>query len=134
MLLILFALPQGGSGGSSSGKGGNEIDLSMDELTSEGGESGDGADGTGDKEALAAMAAQLADELLEKFEKQMLPVIDSLDAANGHLGDLEELLDSGQSGWDLSSGLWQNSGWREFKNLRKKLQDLRELRDLVWII
>lgn len=61
----------------------------------------------------------------------MNPVVESIEDAMQHFGgDLEELLD-GKNGWDLSEGLWQKSGWREFRKLRKKLANLRELRDLV---
>ncbi len=34
-------------------------------------------------------------------------------------------------GFDLSQGLWQNSGWKEVEDLRRKLEQLTELRDLV---
>lgn len=58
-------------------------------------------------------------------------MVDSIEDAMEHFGgDLEQLLD-GKKGWDLSEGLWQKSGWREFRKLRKKLEKLRELRDLV---
>ena len=63
--------------------------------------------------------------------QEMAPVVDSIEDAMEYFGgDLEELL-NGHKGWDLSEGLWQKSGWREFKRLRKKLEKLRELRDLV---
>ncbi len=34
-------------------------------------------------------------------------------------------------GYDLSHALWKSDGWREMKELRKKLENLKELRDLV---
>jgi hypothetical protein len=57
-------------------------------------------------------------------------VVESIEDAMEHFGDLEQLLD-GSKGWDLREGLWRKTGWREFRNLRKKLEKLRELRDLV---
>lgn len=41
-----------------------------------------------------------------------------------------ELLDE-QKGFDLASGMWKRSGWEEMDKLRKKLEDLKELRELV---
>ena len=37
----------------------------------------------------------------------------------------------GPVGYDLSHALWKSDGWREMKELRKKLENLKELRDLV---
>jgi hypothetical protein len=37
----------------------------------------------------------------------------------------------GPIGFDLSHALWRNDGWREMRELRKKLENLRELRDLI---
>lgn len=34
-------------------------------------------------------------------------------------------------GFDLSHALWKNDGWREMRDLRKKLENLKELRDLI---
>ena len=37
----------------------------------------------------------------------------------------------GKQGFDSSTSVWQQTGWSEVDNLRKKLENLRELRDLV---
>ncbi len=37
----------------------------------------------------------------------------------------------GQEGFDLTKGTWQRNGWRELDDLRKKLENLKELRELV---
>ena len=34
-------------------------------------------------------------------------------------------------GYDMSHAVWHNEGWREMKELRKKLENLKELRDLI---
>lgn len=36
-----------------------------------------------------------------------------------------------KQGFDLSQGIWRDSGWRELEDLRKKLEALKELRELV---
>jgi hypothetical protein len=41
-----------------------------------------------------------------------------------------ELLE-GQEGFSLSAGTWRKDGWRELDDLRKKLEQLKELRELV---
>lgn len=41
-----------------------------------------------------------------------------------------DLLD-GKQGFDSSTSVWQQTGWAEVDNLRKKLENLKELRDLV---
>lgn len=41
-----------------------------------------------------------------------------------------ELLE-GEEGFALSQGVWQRDGWRELDDLRKKLENLKELRELV---
>jgi hypothetical protein len=58
--------------------------------------------------------------------------VDKLDkAAKAFEGlDLDDLAD-GPEGFDITKGLWQQTGWRELDSLRKKLEELRELRDLV---
>jgi hypothetical protein len=37
----------------------------------------------------------------------------------------------GPEGFDLSKGTWTRNGWKELDELRKKLEDLKELRELV---
>jgi uncharacterized protein with von Willebrand factor type A (vWA) domain len=90
-----------------------------------------GGDEDGDmEERLAAAADDLAEEMVKKFEEEMAPVMEHVEAAMKHFGDLDDLL-SGSSGWDLSHGMWQQSGWHVFRDLQKRLEKLRELRDLV---
>jgi hypothetical protein len=36
-----------------------------------------------------------------------------------------------KQGFDLSQGIWRDSGWQEVEDLRKKLESLKELRELV---
>lgn len=107
-----------------------EMELDMDcEDGKMGGSAGDNAQQELE-EAMAEAADKLAEDLTDKFKEEMEPIVESVEAAMEHFGDLDELLD-GPKGWDLSHGMWQESGWREFQDLRKKLEDLRELRDLV---
>ena len=34
-------------------------------------------------------------------------------------------------GYDMSHAVWHNAGWQEMKDLRKKLENLKELRELI---
>jgi hypothetical protein len=38
---------------------------------------------------------------------------------------------AGPDGYDLSRALWRDAGWAEVAELRRRLEDLAELRDLV---
>ena len=37
----------------------------------------------------------------------------------------------GKAGFDSSTSVWKSTGWAQVDDLRKKLENLRELRDLV---
>jgi hypothetical protein len=43
---------------------------------------------------------------------------------------LDALMD-GPSGFDTSAGLWTQRGWEEMEALRRKLEELKDLRDLI---
>lgn len=115
---------QGGAGGEDGDDNVDEFDMTVD----------------GDPDSAAQEAAERAKEknketvskLMEEFKEQWEPAVDKLDkAAKAFEGlDLEDLAD-GPEGFDLTRGLWQQTGWKELDSLRKKLQDLRELRDMV---
>ena len=115
---------QGGAGGEDGEDNVDEFDMTVD----------------GDPDSAAQEAAERAKEknketvskLMEEFKEQWEPAVDKLDkAAKAFEGlDLEDLAD-GPEGFDLTRGLWQQTGWKELDSLRKKLQDLRELRDMV---
>ena len=68
----------------------------------------------------------------EDFKEQWEPAVDKLEKASKAFEglDLNDLTE-GPEGFDLSKGLWQVTGWEEMEKLRKKLQDLKELRDIV---
>ena len=69
---------------------------------------------------------------MEDFKEQWEPAVDKLEKASKAFEglDLNDLTE-GPEGFDLSKGLWQVTGWEEMEKLRKKLQDLKELRDIV---
>ena len=114
---------QGGAGEESDGSDNvDEFDVGMD----------------GDDAANEAMERakeknkEIVSQLMEEFKEQWEPAVDKLDkAAKAFEGlDLDDLAD-GPEGFDLTRGLWQQTGWKELDSLRKKLQDLKELRDMV---
>lgn len=102
-----------------SGQGG---DNSMAEASTM--EEDSSSEGQGD------FAEQLAEEMLKKLEEKWSPMMEALETAALTFEDIDGLLD-GPTGFDSSSALWHQTGWREVAALRKKLEDLRELRELV---
>ncbi|PSC69825.1 von Willebrand type A [Micractinium conductrix] len=73
---------------------------------------------------------QMVQELLEGFKQQWEPVVEALDIADQAFDDINGLLE-GPEGFDSSRSVWHQTGWREVASLRKKLEDLTELRELV---
>ncbi len=125
----------GGREGSDDGDAG-KTDIADIEMAMEGGDAD--ADSSGDAEKEAAREAareknrELVEKLMEDFREQWEPAVDKLDkAAKAFEGlDLDDLAE-GPEGFDVTRGLWQQTGWKELDSLRKKLEELRELRDLV---
>jgi molecular chaperone GrpE (heat shock protein) len=106
-----------------------DIELQLEGIKGDAGQQ-EAADAAAMQEAIDKAAEEIAEDMTQKFEEEMAPVVDNIEAAMQHFGDLDDLLE-GPQGWDLSRGVWRESGWREFQNLRKRLENLRELRDLV---
>jgi uncharacterized protein with von Willebrand factor type A (vWA) domain len=75
-------------------------------------------------------AERLAEEMLSKFERDWAPAVEALAVAAAAFDDVDSLLD-GPEGFDSSKSIWRASGWREVDALRRRLEALRELRDLV---
>eukprot|EP00240_Pyramimonas_obovata_P002980 CAMPEP_0118929978 /NCGR_PEP_ID=MMETSP1169-20130426/6820_1 /TAXON_ID=36882 /ORGANISM="Pyramimonas obovata, Strain CCMP722" /LENGTH=654 /DNA_ID=CAMNT_0006872267 /DNA_START=176 /DNA_END=2140 /DNA_ORIENTATION=+ len=75
-------------------------------------------------------AKEIAEKLMEDFKEQWEPAMDNLETAEKAFSGLDQLMD-GPLGFDLANGLWQQRGWLELEALRKKLADLKELRDLI---
>ncbi|KAF8063042.1 viaA [Scenedesmus sp. PABB004] len=114
-----------------AGQAGKQIQITLEEM--EGGQAGKAGDEQSDQDADDAMAAEVeaaAEQIVAQFEQGMAAVMDNLEKAQLAFDDLSELLE-GQEGFALSQGTWQRDGWRELDDLRKKLESLKELRDLV---
>ena len=82
------------------------------------------------------IASKIARELADKLSKDWRDAAQSLRAAEAALdpATVDSLLSSAEDmgrGFDASSGLWQDAGWREVAALSKVLANCRELRDLV---
>jgi len=127
----------GGGGGSENGDDGdgNQTDVADIDFSMEGekdGDDGDDAARDAAREAARERNKELARELMEDFKSDWEPAVDKLDkAAKAFEGlDLDDLAE-GPDGFDITKGLWQQTGWKELDSLRKKLEELRELRDLV---
>eukprot|EP00959_Pyramimonas_sp_CCMP1952_P428623 8977560-Pyramimonas_sp.AAC.2 len=67
---------------------------------------------------------------MEDFKEQWEPAMENLETAEKAFSGLDKLMD-GPLGFDLAAGLWQQRGWLELEELRKKLSELKELRDLI---
>eukprot|EP00775_Hariotina_reticulata_P007193 gene7193-7407_t len=112
------------------GQQGKQVKIMLEEM--EGQQAGQGKDET-DAEADAALQRELeeaAEQIVADFEKGMSDVMENLEKAQLAFDDLSELLE-GEEGFALSQGTWQRDGWRELDDLRKKLEQLKELRELV---
>ena len=127
----------GGGGGSENGDDGdgNQTDVADIDFSMEGekdGDDGDDAARDAAREAARERNKELVRELMEDFKSDWEPAVDKLDkAAKAFEGlDLDDLAE-GPDGFDITKGLWQQTGWKELDSLHKKLEELRELRDLV---
>lgn len=102
-----------------------QLDVDMnEEIQSEMSEdAGEDSDSSG-------FAEELAEKMLQKFEEEWSPALDALDAAEDAFDDIDPLLD-GPEGFDASEAVWHHTGWKQLASLRKKLENLKELRDLV---
>lgn len=78
----------------------------------------------------SGFAERLAEDMLKKFEEDWSPMVEGLETASQVFEDIDGLME-GPEGFDLSRAVWHQSGWREVEALRRRLEDLRELRDLV---
>ena len=126
--------PSQGSGGGGTGDAGDDgkkTAMEDIEMSVEGGEEEERRKEEA-REAAKAANKELVEQLMEDFKEQWEPAVDKLDkAAKAFEGlDLDDLAD-GPEGFDITKGLWQQTGWQELDSLRRKLEELRELRDLV---
>ncbi|GFR40849.1 hypothetical protein Agub_g1499 [Astrephomene gubernaculifera] len=67
--------------------------------------------------------------LVKELYGQWLAPVETLGRAGRAFEGLEALL--GADGFDLEGSIWKRQGWSQLDELRRKLEDLRELRDLV---
>jgi len=72
----------------------------------------------------------IARELMSEFKDEWGKAMEVLEEAGEALDDVDGLID-GPEGFDLSLSVWKNRGWKEVEDLRKMLEDLKELRELV---
>ncbi|KAK9838520.1 hypothetical protein WJX81_004867 [Elliptochloris bilobata] len=111
-----------GNGGSQ----GRELQISLEGMEG-------GSDISSEEEAQRARedaAARMTQNMLRKFEEDWRPAVENLEEAALAFDDLEGLMSS-PDGYDLSRALWHDAGWAEVADLRRRLENLTELRDLV---
>eukprot|EP01023_Acetabularia_acetabulum_P040007 TRINITY_DN3866_c0_g1_i14.p1 TRINITY_DN3866_c0_g1~~TRINITY_DN3866_c0_g1_i14.p1 ORF type:complete len:677 (+),score=122.77 TRINITY_DN3866_c0_g1_i14:232-2262(+) len=72
---------------------------------------------------------QIADRLVTDLINLWKAPVNALNNASKAFEGLEALL--GGAAFDLNGGLWKRKGWGQLDELRKKLENLKELRDLV---
>ena len=93
-------------------------------------EAGDDDEEEDDEERAAwSLDRRSAEELVDALVKQWEKPIAALDRAGRAFDGLEGLL--GSSMFDLGGGIWNRRGWSDMDQLREKLEDVKELRDLV---
>ncbi|KAF8064522.1 viaA [Scenedesmus sp. PABB004] len=80
---------------------------------------------------LAGLPAEklLAVELTKAMYFAWRGPMETLDTAGRAFAGLEALL--GGEGFEVQGNIWRRQGWSQLDDLRRKLEDLRELRDLV---
>lgn len=75
---------------------------------------------------------QTAEMLVAGVVAQWQKPIDTLSKAGRAFDGLESLLGGARGGaFDLGGNIWNRKGWAEMDKMREKLEDLKELRDLV---
>ena len=122
-----------GGGSSGDGDGKDETDVDDIEMNMESKDSSENASSNAEEEKQKEKEKkEMVEKMMEDFKEQWEPAVDKLEKASKAFEglDLNDLTE-GPEGFDLSKGLWQVTGWEEMEKLRKKLQDLKELRDIV---
>ena len=123
-----------GGGSSGDGDGKDETDVDDIEMNMESKDSSENASSNAEEEEKQKEKEkkEMVEKMMEDFKEQWEPAVDKLEKASKAFEglDLNDLTE-GPEGFDLSKGLWQVTGWEEMEKLRKKLQDLKELRDIV---
>jgi hypothetical protein len=112
----------------SQGGNGTEYELSLEN----GKDTQTGNERNQRQEQLEQHRKEMAREALEEMKEQWEPISEQLQRAESTFGDLDlEDLTGGDNGYDLSHGVWQKAGWEQLDELRKKLENMKELRDLI---
>jgi len=123
-----------GGGSSGDGDGKDETDVDDIEMNMESKEKDNDASSNAEekRKEKEKQRREMVEKMMEDFKEQWEPAVDKLEKASKAFEglDLNDLTE-GPEGFDLSKGLWQVTGWEEMEKLRKKLQDLKELRDIV---
>ena len=120
---------EGGQGDNNNNNNNEEEGRSSSNKDGQQGEEGDGEEET-ERETAESIAEKVANKVIKDFEEGWAPAMDALQVAEAVFDNIDGLID-GPEGFDSSSAVWKVSGWQELDKLRKKLEVLRELRELV---
>ena len=119
---------ESGAGSMSNEASKSELEVELEDINDDGSASAPGDAGKDDDSS--GFAEDLVENMLQKFEDQWAPAMEALDTAQEAFDDIEPLLE-GPEGFDASAAVWHNTGWKQLQSLKKKLENLKELRELV---
>lgn len=107
----------------------SSIDVAQDE------DSEPAEDGDGEQLTTADENTELAEDLLAEFRKEWEPIAEALDTSEQFFDDLGDMVQE-QFSHDIDTlstqnSVWKHTGWKEIKELSRKLERLPQLRKLV---
>ncbi|QDZ22704.1 hypothetical protein A3770_08p52220 [Chloropicon primus] len=91
--------------------------------------------GDGEEITTVVENAELAEDLLAEFRKEWEPIAEALDTSEQFFEDLGDMVQE-QFSHDIDTlgtqnSVWKHTGWKEIKELSRKLERLPQLRKLV---
>ena len=97
----------------------------------------DGSEESSEEKPLPDPNQDLVNDLIEDFKKEWEPIAEALDASEQFFEDMTDMVDMKDNmdhnidTLSTSQSLWKHSGWKEIKDLSRKLEKLPQLRTLV---
>eukprot|EP00958_Prasinococcus_capsulatus_P015905 scaffold1741_cov409-Prasinococcus_capsulatus_cf.AAC.4 len=127
---MMDAMSQAAQSGEANGEGQQQdFDVSLEDSAANPSE-GD-VDQEAEEQKRQERMKEIADRVVDQFKEEWKDMADKMDKADKAFDGLDILELDDSTGFDASAGLWQESGWEELESLRRKLERLKELRELV---